>query len=139
MITRLIKQLDEGSYSCVVKSGECIRTFTRRGVIDLYSLSKDEPQFLMGATIADKVIGKGAAAIIAMAGVHELYSHVISQGGYDLLIKEGVKVSYKSLVPNIINRQGDDICPLEKLCGDTTSLEELAAIIETFITVTIKK
>jgi dsDNA-binding SOS-regulon protein len=34
----LIRLLNEGNYSCVVRQGEETRTFSRRGVADLYDL-----------------------------------------------------------------------------------------------------
>lgn len=61
----LIKQLREGGYSCVIRQGGVIRTFTERGVNDLYRLLTEEPKFLRNAEVADKVIGKAAAAIMA--------------------------------------------------------------------------
>ena len=57
----LIDMLHAGEYSCVIANGERIRTFTRRGVADLYDLLVQEPEFLHGAFVADKVVGKAAA------------------------------------------------------------------------------
>lgn len=56
----LIRLLNEGNYSCVVRQGEETRTFSRRGVTDLYDLYATDRAFLKGAWLADKVIGKGA-------------------------------------------------------------------------------
>ena len=58
---RLIDILDEGGYSCVIAQGDHIRTFTRRGVADLYDLLQEDAAFLHDASVADKVIGKAAA------------------------------------------------------------------------------
>ena len=49
--------LHSGKYSCVIKKGEITRTFTRRGVADLYELYQDTPELLAGACIADKIDG----------------------------------------------------------------------------------
>ena len=54
----LINLLHSGGYSCVIANGDNIRTFTQRGVADLYDLLTQEPDFLKGASIADKVVGK---------------------------------------------------------------------------------
>ena len=56
----LINLLHTGGYSCVIANEGKIRTFTQRGVADLYDLLTREPEFLKGALIADKVVGKGA-------------------------------------------------------------------------------
>ena len=62
----LIRLLNEGNYSCVVRQGEETRTFSRRGVADLYDLYATDRAFLKGAWLADKVIGKGAAALMVL-------------------------------------------------------------------------
>lgn len=43
----LIRLLHEGGYSCVIRKEE-IRTFTQRGVADLYDLLNQHPVFLHG-------------------------------------------------------------------------------------------
>ena len=99
----LIDMLLSGHHSLVV-GGTTVRTFDGRGVSDLYRLYTEEPMTLRGAVVADKVVGKGAAALMAVMGVAEVYAHVISQPAYDLLCSSGAVVTYGTLVPNIINR-----------------------------------
>ena len=70
-----------------------IRTFTQRGVADLYDLLTREPEFLKGALIADKVVGKGAAALMILGGIKELYTDEfnkfnLTNNSFFLLIKE---------------------------------------------------
>ena len=55
----LIDLLHERKCSCVLRNGE-IYTFERRGVEDLYDLLREQPGLLLGADVADKVVGKGA-------------------------------------------------------------------------------
>ena len=54
----LINLLHTGGYSCTIANKGEIRTFTQRGVADIYDLLTQEPEFLKGASIADKVVGK---------------------------------------------------------------------------------
>ena len=123
----LIKQLREGGYSCVIRQGGVIRTFTERGVNDLYRLLSEEPEFFRNAEVADKVIGKAAAAIMAIGGVKKVHTGVISESAYDLLVRSGIKVAY------IINRTQTDRCPLEKLCADASTPQECIPLIDAFI------
>lgn len=51
----IIDILHKGGYSCVMKNREEVRTFTQRGVADLYDLYQADSAFMKGATIADKV------------------------------------------------------------------------------------
>lgn len=74
----LINLLHTGGYSCTIANKGEIRTFTQRGVADIYDLLTQEPEFLKGASIADKVVGKGAAALMILGGIKELYTDIIS-------------------------------------------------------------
>lgn len=68
----IIDILHKGGYSCVMKNWEEVRTFTQRGVADLYDLYQADSAFMKGAAIADKVIGKGAAALMVLGGFNGL-------------------------------------------------------------------
>lgn len=125
--------LHKGGYSCVIRNGEEIRTFTMRGVADLYRLLKNDRQFLEGAFIADKVVGKGAAALMVLGGISELYTDVISIQALPLLEQAGIKVSFGQEVPHIINRTKDGWCPIETLCKDAVTAQECLPLIEGFI------
>ena len=120
--------------SCVIRNGKEIRVFRERGVKDLYRLLKEEPEFLDGAFVADKVVGKAAAALMILGGVKEVFADVISQPAYKLFVRARVHAEYTLMVPHIINRTQTDWCPLEKRCDDTVSAEECLPVIENFIT-----
>ncbi len=130
---RIIGLLHEGGYSCVVRNGERIRTFGRRGVADLHELLHREPELLSGASVADKVVGKAAAALMAAGGVRELYADTVSEGALELLRRAGIKVSFGREVPRIVNRTRTDICPLEKRCLEAEGVGECLAAIDEFV------
>lgn len=92
--------------SCVVRNGDTIRIFRERGVRDLWRLLHEEPELLEGAFVADKVVGKGAAALMAAGRVRELFADVVSHAALELLNGAGIPVSYTVAVPHIINRAG---------------------------------
>lgn len=100
---------------------------------DLFSLVTDDPQFLCGASVADKVVGRGAALLLVKGGVREVYAEVASSGALDVLRRAGVEVSFGREVPNIINRTGTDICPVEKLTAGTSSPDEAYVLINEFL------
>lgn len=74
------------------------------GVADLYDLFRQEPSFMKGACIADKVIGKAAAGLMVLGGIRRVYADVISQPALTLLHDANVEVTYIRLVPFIENR-----------------------------------
>ncbi len=130
---QLIRLLREGNYSCVIDNGVEVRTCHGRGVSDLYGLLTQEPCQLQGARVADKAVGKAAAALLALGGVREVYASVISAPARALLEKAGVGVTFAEEVPVIWNRDRSDWCPLEKLCVEENSPETIFPLIETFI------
>lgn len=129
----IIQLLHRGEYSCVISNGGDIRTFNRRGVADLYNLLKNDNIFMKGAIIADKIIGKAAASLMALGGVKEAYADIISSSALALLFDSGIKISYSKVVPYILNRDQTDWCPLEKICSNGYSPAELLPRIEAFI------
>ena len=99
--------------SCVVRNGDEVRIFRERGVKDLYRLLREEPQLLDGAFVADKVVGKGAAALMILGGVEELFADVVSRAALDLFAAA--------------------ICPVERLCAEAQTAGECLPLIEGFI------
>ena len=129
----LIQSLRDGNYSCVVKNLNKTYTFSQRGVADLYDMVKNKSGILKGASVADKVVGKAAAALMILGGVSELYAEVISLPALTLLRAAGVAVDFGCEVPFIENRNKTDWCPLEKKCYNETSADSIFPRITEFI------
>lgn len=110
-----------------------IRTFIQRGVADLYDLYQADPAFMKGAAIADKVIGKGAAALMILGGIRTVYADVISTPALALLRHEGIETAFAKEVPHIINRDRTGWCPLETACDKLQSVAEMYPVIQNFI------
>lgn len=130
---QLIRTLREGGYSCVIRNGGVQRVFTQRGVADLYDLLQNEAEFLRGAWIADKVVGKAAVALMILGGVERLHTGVISTPAVELAAASGMEIAFDEQVPHIINRAKDGWCPLERLCYDAATVGECLERISGFI------
>lgn len=113
-------------------SGE-LRLFRRQGVADLMELVTSCPDFLRGASVADNVIGRGAAMLLLKGGATEVYARVISSGALSALRSGGVSVSFDTEVDHIANRSGDGICPVERLTADALTPDEAYERIRLFI------
>lgn len=119
--------------SCVICKDGRMRTFRERGVKDLYRLLKEEPEFLRGAFVADKVVGKAAASLMILGGISGLHADVASEPAMSLLKSCGVDAECTECVPHVINRSGTDWCPLEKQCFGLETPQECLASIEEFL------
>lgn len=118
-----MKQLIDILYSegltLVIRSenGE-VHRYTNRGVKDLLTLVTEAPTVLHGALIADKAVGKAAAACMVMGGARQVHADVMSEPALELLRSHGIIAEYGTLVDHIINRRGDGWCPMELLSRD---------------------
>lgn len=136
MIESLVSMLDGGKYTLVVGKNDDIRTSHLRGVRPLYEIWRDDPDFMSGAYMADKVIGKAAAALVIAGHIKRLHTHVISTHALELLDSKGcVDVTYDKLVDHIINRDQSGWCPLEKLCNPCADVSECIDRITHFLEV----
>lgn len=133
MMKELIDILHNEQLTLVVKSKDgTIHRFTQRGVKDLLALVAQQPQVLNEALIADKAVGKAAAACMVMGRVKHVHADVMSEPALALLQQHGVEAEYGTLVDHIINRTGDDWCPMEKLSKDETDPEVIIQKIRNF-------
>lgn len=129
----LIRMLRSEGCSLVVSNGGTVRTFWGRGVSDLHRLWREEPEFLQVASLADKVVGKGAAALMIAGGVKEVFAGVVSEPALGLFRQSAVKVSYDVKTAGINNRSNTGRCPLETLCGPCATVEDCLPLIDRFV------
>jgi len=107
--------------------------FRRHGVADLLRLVETEPALMHGSSVADRVVGKGAALLMLAGKVGSVYAQVISSGALRVLRRGGVMVSFGVETPYIKNRKDDGMCPVESLVADTEEPAEAVRRIKTFI------
>lgn len=105
--------MEAGGYTCVLTDGTTFFTSTHRGVKPLVQFleMRNTPENLYAS---DKVVGRATAYLYVLLKIQALYAKVISAPAMAVLREHGIAVSYESLVPNIINRNGDGICPFEE-------------------------
>ena len=132
-MNQLVQQLRTGRHTLVVADGGSVFTFDGRGVADLYRLWTEQPAVLRGASVADKVVGKGAAALMIAGGVREVYAEVVSEAACELFGQSAVQLTYGLRVPHIINRAGTGRCPLETLCEPCATVADCLPVIERFV------
>lgn len=130
---RAVEYLREKECSCVICKGDRLFSFFGRGVSDLLKVLETEPAILKGAFVADKVVGKAAAALMIAGGVAGIHAVIISRPALDLLNRYNVKVVFETLSEHIINRSGTDWCPLERLCFGSDDAAECVSIIKGFV------
>lgn len=109
----LIDILNREQCSLVVRHGGEVSTYGKPGVRDLEHLLKHQPELLKGAMVADKVVGKAAAALMVVGGVAQVYAEVLSQKAVPFLREAQIPFTYGTLVDAI--QEGAERCQLEAI------------------------
>lgn len=120
------KKLYETNASLVVlySNGECKEYYQDR-IKDIKEILQNNNLALQGATIADKVIGKVAGSILAVAGVKEIYSDVISKYAIPVLNNSNIHFEYKKIVDYIQNNDKTGMCPMENKYKDELNINKI--------------
>lgn len=117
------EKLYDSNASLVVlyQNGICKEYYHRR-IEDIVAILLENKDALKGATIADKVIGKVAGSVLAVAGIKELYADTISKFAIPVLEENGIKYEYNNKVDFIQNNDKTGMCPMENKFKDESDL-----------------
>ncbi len=112
--------LNEGHTCVLVKNDEVI-IYDKTGIAPMMDVLANKIN-VNDFSVADKIVGKAVAMLMALAKVKNVYAEVISYGAIKVLEENGISYSYKVLTDKIINRSGTDICPMEKTVANIEDL-----------------
>ncbi|NLJ98567.1 MAG: DUF1893 domain-containing protein [Tissierellia bacterium] len=102
----------------VVKDGKLIFKSNEKGIKPMYTIAMEMMNTLDKASIADKVIGKGAAILCKYMGIKDVHGQLMSASAIDFLEKTGIGYTYEKSCPYIENMDRTDLCPIERLAMD---------------------
>ena len=120
------KRLEETKASLVVmfENGE-IKEYYNPRVIDIVNILKGDKNALNNAIVADKVIGKTAASLLACGKVKEIYAETLSKIAIPVLESSKIKYNYNKLVDYIQNNDKTGMCPMEYKFKDERDLDKI--------------
>ena len=118
----------EGHTICLCKSGDCLYSESR-GIAPMMGFI-ERGLNLSGYSVADAVVGKAVALLFVKCGIKSVFAKTISEYALAVLEQYGVEYEYQTLTPKIINRDGTDICPMEKSVINTDDPEEAYSILK---------
>ncbi|MDR2753978.1 MAG: DUF1893 domain-containing protein [Oscillospiraceae bacterium] len=101
-----------------------------RGVAPPLQWLRECPAGLRGAFVHDKIVGKAAALLWALAGIKTLHAEVMSQAAAGFLQGTSIAFSYGTLVPQIVRRDGKGMCPMEARALEIDSPADAQKIFE---------
>ncbi len=101
---------------CVCVKEDVILTSEKNGISPLMDWISKCPDNLRDASVADRVVGKAAAMLMAYSGVAEVYADIISEHAIQLFEDMKIPYFFSTRVPYIINRTKTGMCPMESCC-----------------------
>lgn len=102
--------------------GDKILTSDKKGVTPMVEFI-DSGINLKGYSVADLIVGKAVAMLYVKAGIVAVYAKTISKSAIQVLKNNNISFCYDILTDKIINRKGDDICPMEKVVLDIDNVD----------------
>ena len=84
---------------------------------------------LKDAVVVDRVIGRAAAAICIAGGAKRVHAQVMSSDAKSMLVKRGIEVGAQKVVYQILNRQKDGPCPMEKAVRNQADPVKMVAVL----------
>lgn len=120
----LLEIQEKENYTLVGAKEDDIYTSTAHGIRPIMMKIKNDPLYFQGCTMCDKIVGKAAAMLFARSQIAYLYAHTLSEAGQAILEKYKIPYSYGTLAKEIINRDGTDMCPMEKTVLNIDDLDE---------------
>jgi len=120
--TELLDRLAKtGDRLVVIKNGSVLFSSREPGIKPLLEAIHGIPAAeLRGAGVADTVVGKAGALLMAHANVAFVASRVMSKIAVDTLREHKIPFYAQTVVPTILGRNANEQCPFEQAVRDVT-------------------
>ena len=106
--------LKSGDSVWIISSGRTVFSSQKRGLSPLLNYIEHSP-LMDEVVVLDKVTGNAAALLMKKACCREVLSPLGSELAAETLKKFGIVRNFMKTVPHIINREGNGMCPFEKM------------------------
>jgi len=104
----------------VVKEGKVIFESEQGRLRPIVECIKSKMKAMEGSVVIDRVVGLAAAKLLVFAKAGKIYAKVASRPAIDFL--KG-RINAEKVVDMIMNDNGDEQCPMEKLAEKMTGKE----------------
>jgi len=114
----------------VISFGKIWKKKTGEGIRPIMETIEEMGEDIHGSIIGDRILGKASALLCRYAKAQGVYSPQGTKTGIALLVMGGVPCQVDELIPQIMNKNGNDLCPFEKMLKDVDSPEEAYKILK---------
>jgi hypothetical protein len=113
----------EGATLVIVKEGRVLFTSDSSGIRGLLQAIEELGKEMAGSSVADRIVGRAAALLLAYSKIGEVFAFIISTEGLKVLRENGIKVEHQNVVQTILDRTGMNVCPFEKFSSKIKAIE----------------
>ena len=114
----------------VIKNNKVLIEKEGTGIKPIIEIIDEMKDSINGAVLGDRILGKASALLCRYAKVNGVYSPKATKKAIAILILAGIPNQVDKMVPYLKNKEGDDICPFEKLLENIDSPEEAFLILK---------
>lgn len=123
--------LSKKDYSIVIiKKGDVITKKQGEGIRPILETIEELGENMKDTIVGDRILGKASALLCVYSGVSGVYSPQATKTAIAILIKAGIPGQADKLISHIKNRNGDDVCPFEKMLANIDSAEEAYKVLK---------
>lgn len=123
--------LSKTDYSIVVvKNGNVLTKKQGDGIRPILEAIDDLGGDMQGSIVGDRILGKASALLCVYSKVRGVCAPQATKTAIAVLIRAGIPGQTDEIIPYIKNRNGDDVCPFEKILLDVDSPEEAFEILK---------
>jgi hypothetical protein len=99
----------------VLKAKNPIFQSKKEGIASLLDYIEKFSPFPDDVTVFDRVVGNAAALLLEMIRCKKIFSSIGSSHALETLNRHAIPSYFVKVVPYILNRKGDGMCPFEQL------------------------
>jgi len=123
--------LSKTDYSIVVvKNGEVLTKKQGDGIRPILETIDELGEDIQASIVGDRILGKASALLCVYSKVRGVCAPQATKTAIAVLIRAGIPGQTDELIPFIKNREGDGLCPFEKMLLDVDSPEEAFEILK---------
>ena len=114
----------------VVKNANILTKKQGDGLRPILEAIDELREDMQGSIVGDRILGKASALLCVYSKVKGVYSPQATKTAVAVLIRAGILSQTEETIPYIKNRDGDDLCPFEKMLVDVNSPDEAFKILK---------
>jgi len=105
----------------VVKNGVLLANKIGNGLRPILEAINELGKDISRSVIGDKILGKASSLLCVYCGVKGVYSPQATKTAIAILLKHSIPIQIDRIIPFIQNKNGNDVCPFEKMIKDVNS------------------